>query len=42
MNTKAIIFDLADNLEYSVAHLRERIKIYKKQKIDYSISKITI
>lgn len=40
--SKAIIFDLADNLEYSVAHLRERIKIYKKQKIDYSISKITI
>jgi superfamily II DNA or RNA helicase len=40
--SKAVIFDIADNLEYSTSHLRERIKIYKNQKIDYSISKIKI
>lgn len=39
---RAVIFDIADNLEYSLSHLRERIKIYKKQKIDYSISKLKI
>jgi superfamily II DNA or RNA helicase len=40
--SKAVIFDIADNLEYSTSHLRERIKMYKNQKIDYSISKIKI
>jgi len=40
--SKAVIFDIADNLEYSLSHLRERIKIYKNQKIDYSISKLKI
>ena len=24
--SKAVIFDIADNLEYSLSHLRERIK----------------
>ena len=39
---RAVIFDIADNLEYSLSHLRERIKIYKEQKIEFSITKITI
>jgi len=39
---KSIIFDIADNLNYSYKHLRERIKIYKKQKIDFKISNIKI
>lgn len=39
---RAIIFDIADNLEYSKNHLKQRLKIYDTQKIDYSISKITI
>jgi superfamily II DNA or RNA helicase len=39
---RAVIFDIADNLEYSLSHARERIKIYKEQKIDYSITKIKI
>lgn len=40
--SKAVIFDIADNLEYSYSHLKERIKIYKDQKIDCSISKLKI
>lgn len=39
---KAIIFDIADDLEYSYSHLKKRVAIYKKQKIEYSVSKITI
>lgn len=39
---KAIIFDVADDLTYSTRHLKERVKIYKDQKIDYKITKITI
>lgn len=38
----AVIFDMADNLEYSLNHARERIKIYKDQKIEYTITKIKI
>jgi superfamily II DNA or RNA helicase len=39
---KAVIFDIADNLEYSWSHLKERIEIYKKQKTAYKITKLTI
>ncbi len=39
---KAVIFDIADNLEYSWSHLKKRIEIYKKQKMDYKLSKVTI
>lgn len=37
--SKAVIFDIADNLEYSYAHLRKRIQIYTDQKIDHDITK---
>lgn len=39
---KAVIFDIADSLEYSWKHLKKRIKIYEEQKVKYKISKITI
>lgn len=39
---KAIVFDISDNLKYSKKHLLERIAIYKKQKIDYTITNIKI
>lgn len=39
---KAVVFDIADDLSYSYKHLKERMKIYKKQKIDYKISVIKI
>ena len=39
---KAVIFDIADNLEYSLAHLRKRLLIYKDQKIEYTINKIKL
>jgi superfamily II DNA or RNA helicase len=38
----AVIFDIADNLEYSRKHAKERLQIYKEQKIEYSITKIKI
>lgn len=39
---KAVIFDISDNLEYSISHLRKRLEIYKKQKIEYSLKKIKL
>lgn len=39
---KAIIFDVADDLLYSLSHLRKRLEIYKKQKIEYTLKKIKI
>lgn len=39
---KAVIFDIADDLEYSLDHLRKRLEIYKKQKIEYTLKKIKI
>ena len=39
---KAVIFDIADNLEYSSDHLRKRLLIYKDQKIDYTIKNIKL
>lgn len=39
---KAVIFDISDNLQYSLSHLRKRLEIYKKQKIDYSLKKIKL
>ena len=35
---KAIIYDFFDNLSYSKEHFKKRVKIYKKQKIDFSIT----
>jgi superfamily II DNA or RNA helicase len=39
---KAVIFDISDDLNYSVRHLKERLKIYKDQKITYTLTKIKI
>jgi len=39
---RAIIFDIADNLKYSFDHFTKRLKIYKDQKIKYSVKKIKI
>lgn len=39
---KAIIFDIADDLVYSARHLKERVQIYKDQKIDYKFTKINL
>jgi superfamily II DNA or RNA helicase len=39
---EAVIFDIADNLEYSLSHLKKRLNIYKDLKVEYSITKITI
>ena len=39
---KAVIFDIADDLLYSLDHLRKRLEIYKKQKIEYTLKKIKI
>lgn len=39
---KAIIFDMADDLLYSSRHLKERMKIYQDQKINYKITKIQL
>lgn len=40
--SKAIIFDIADDLPYSSRHLKERMKIYQEQKINYKITKIQL
>ena len=40
--TKAIIYDIADNTEYSLDHLKERLKLYSKEKLPFKITKITI
>ena len=39
---KSVIFDLADNLHYSADHARQRIKMYKEEKIPYSIKIIKL
>lgn len=39
---KAVIFDIADNLQYSGEHLLERMRIYKEQKIETKVINITI
>jgi superfamily II DNA or RNA helicase len=39
---KAIIFDIADNLPYSFKHLKERLGIYKDQRIEYKTTTIKI
>lgn len=36
------IFDIADNLRYSNKHLKERIKLYETEKIQYKTSEIQI
>lgn len=39
---KALIYDIADDTDYSMNHLRERIKLYKTNKYPFTIQKITI
>lgn len=39
---KAVIFDIADDLQYSLRHAKERLKIYKEQRIKYEITKMKI
>ena len=39
---KSIIYDIADDTEYSFDHLKKRLKIYKDIKILFEIKKITI
>ena len=36
-----IIFDIADNVEYSYKHLKKRLLLYEKERILYQIQKIT-
>jgi superfamily II DNA or RNA helicase len=40
--TKAIIYDLADDTEYSREHFKKRIALYKKDQIPYSVKTIKI
>jgi len=37
---KLIIFDIADNFKYSLAHMEKRRALYEKEKIKYSIKRI--
>jgi len=37
---KLIIFDIADNFRYSLAHLDKRITLYEKEKIQYSTKEV--
>lgn len=39
---RAVIYDIADDTEYSISHLRERLKLYSSNKYPYTIQKITI
>ena len=36
------IYDLADDTEYSAKHLKQRLKLYKKQKLDYKTKRIKL
>ena len=38
----AKIYDLADNTKYSKDHLKKRLELYKKEKLDYKIKKIKL
>lgn len=38
--SKLIIFDIADDLQYGTSHLEKRIKLYKKENIEYGLQKI--
>jgi len=37
---KLIIFDIADNFKYSLAHMEKRINLYEKEKIQFSVKEI--
>jgi superfamily II DNA or RNA helicase len=39
---KAVIFDLSDNLQYSHDHMKKRVKMYKKEKINFTIKNIKL
>ena len=38
---RLVIFDIADELHYSIRHLEKRIMLYKKEKLKYETRKIT-
>lgn len=40
--TLLVIFDIADNLRYGMKHLKERIKLYDTEKIQYKTTQIQI
>lgn len=40
--SKSYIFDIADNTEYSMDHLKKRLGLYKEEKIVYSIKSINL
>lgn len=42
LKTKLYIFDIADNLRYGCKHLKERIKLYETEKIDYKTTEIQV
>lgn len=39
---KAVIFDISDNLQYSYNHMKKRVKMYKKDQINFSIKNIKL
>ena len=39
---KSTIYDIADTTEYSFDHLKQRLKLYTKEKLPFKITKITI
>lgn len=40
--SEAVVFDIADRTRYSMKHLKERIKLYKKDMIPFEIKKIKL
>lgn len=39
---EAVIYDIADNTDYSLDHLKQRIKLYEKERIPFETKKIKI
>jgi superfamily II DNA or RNA helicase len=39
---EAIIFDIADNTDYSMSHLRQRLALYKKETIPFEIKRLKL
>jgi superfamily II DNA or RNA helicase len=38
--SKLIIFDIADNYKYSLAHLEKRLQLYEKEQINFAIKEV--
>jgi superfamily II DNA or RNA helicase len=39
---EAVIYDISDNTEYSMDHLKQRLKLYRKDKIPFEIKRIKL